>query len=43
VGEAVAALKAAEGPFDLIFNDIDKEAYPDALPVIAEKLRPAAF
>jgi caffeoyl-CoA O-methyltransferase len=40
VGEAVAALKAAEGPFDLIFNDIDKEGYPDALPVIAEKLRP---
>jgi caffeoyl-CoA O-methyltransferase len=40
VGEAVAALRAAEGPFDLIFNDIDKEGYPDSLPVIAEKLRP---
>lgn len=40
VGEAVAALRETEGPFDLIFNDIDKEAYPDALPVIAEKLRP---
>jgi predicted O-methyltransferase YrrM len=40
VGEAVAALRAAEGPFDLIFNDIDKHGYPDSLPVIAEKLRP---
>jgi len=25
--------------FDLIFNDIDKHAYPDAFPVINEKLR----
>ena len=40
VGEAVAALRAAAGPFDLIFNDIDKHGYPASLPVIAEKLRP---
>ena len=40
VGEAVATLKKTDGPFDLIFNDIDKEAYPDALGVINEKLRP---
>ncbi|HEX5690330.1 MAG TPA: O-methyltransferase, partial [Roseiflexaceae bacterium] len=40
VAEAVATLQATEGPFDLIFNDIDKQAYPDSLPVIAEKLRP---
>ncbi len=39
VGEAVNALSHAEGPFDLIFNDIEKEAYPASLPVIAEKLR----
>ena len=39
VGEAVQALHDTEGPFDLIFNDIDKDAYPDALPVIADKLR----
>jgi caffeoyl-CoA O-methyltransferase len=43
VGEAVAALRVAEGPFDLIFNDIDKEAYPDSLPVIEEKLRPGGI
>ncbi len=40
VGEAVAALSAADGPYDLIFNDIDKHLYPDSLPVIERKLRP---
>jgi predicted O-methyltransferase YrrM len=40
VGEAVEALTKSSGPFDLIFNDIDKEGYPDALGVISEKLRP---
>jgi predicted O-methyltransferase YrrM len=40
VAEAVATLRESEGPFDLIFNDIDKVGYPDALPVIREKLRP---
>jgi caffeoyl-CoA O-methyltransferase len=40
VGEAVQTLREAPGPFDLIFNDIDKEEYPNSLPVIAEKLRP---
>ncbi len=41
VGEAVAHLKEVEGPFDLIFCDIEKQDYPAALPVIASKLRPA--
>ena len=40
VCEAVQALRSAEGSFDLIFNDIDKEAYPDALPIIEAKLKP---
>ncbi|MBI1793732.1 MAG: O-methyltransferase [Chloroflexi bacterium] len=39
VAEAVATLRQTSGPFDLIFNDIDKEAYPDSLPFIKEKLR----
>lgn len=38
--EAVQALRETPGPFDLIFNDIDKQAYPSALPLIYEKLRP---
>lgn len=40
VGEAVEALRRADGEFDLIFNDIDKHAYPASLPVIESKLRP---
>ena len=37
--EAVETLRQTDGPFDIIFNDIDKDGYPDSLPVIKEKLR----
>jgi predicted O-methyltransferase YrrM len=37
--EAVETLRKTDGPFDIIFNDIDKEAYPTSLPLIKEKLR----
>jgi len=37
--EAVETLRQTPGPFDIIFNDIDKEGYPDSLPVTKEKLR----
>jgi caffeoyl-CoA O-methyltransferase len=40
VSEAVQTLRDTPGPFDLIFNDINKEGYAASLPVIAEKLRP---
>ena len=40
VGEAVQTLRETPGPFDLIFNDINKDGYAASLPVIAEKLRP---
>jgi predicted O-methyltransferase YrrM len=43
VGEAVAELTRAEGPFDIVFNDIDKDGYPGSLPVIEEKLRPGGL
>lgn len=39
VAEAVETLRNTEGPFDLIFNDIDKQAYPASLPHIKMKLR----
>ena len=39
VGEAVQSLREADGPFDLIFNDINKRGYPDSLDVIEAKLR----
>lgn len=40
VSEAVEQLQQTEGPFDLIFNDINKAAYPQSLEVIETKLRP---
>jgi predicted O-methyltransferase YrrM len=40
VSEAVQALREAEGPFDIIFNDIDKAGYPASIEVIKQKLRP---
>ena len=39
IAEAVETLRQTEGPFDIIFNDIDKEGYPESLPIIKEKLR----
>ncbi len=39
LGEAVQALRETEGPFDILFNDIDKDGYPASLPVMKEKLR----
>jgi caffeoyl-CoA O-methyltransferase len=43
VGEAVEALRNTPGPFDLVFNDIEKADYPAALPVIQERLRPGGL
>ena len=43
VAEAVATLAATPGPFDLVFNDIDKEGYPAALDVIETALRPGGL
>jgi predicted O-methyltransferase YrrM len=40
VGEAVATLRDTPGPFDLIFDDINKKDYPASLPEIERKLRP---
>ena len=43
VGEAVEALGRTAGPFDVVFNDIDKAEYPESLPVIAQRLRPGGL
>jgi caffeoyl-CoA O-methyltransferase len=39
VTEAVETLRQQGGEFDLIFNDIEKQDYAPALPLIKEKLR----
>ncbi len=43
IGEAVQALRDTPGTFDVIFNDINKHAYPASLPVIKERLRPGGL
>ena len=43
VSEAIQALRNTEGLFDLIFLDINKDAYPAALPVIEARLRPGGL
>ena len=43
VGEAIASLRETAGPFDLIFDDINKKDYPASLPEIARKLRPGGL
>ncbi|MCU0691782.1 MAG: O-methyltransferase [Polyangiaceae bacterium] len=43
VAEAVQTLRNADGPFDIIFNDIDKDGYPAALDVIERKLKPGGL
>ncbi len=39
VAEAIETLSSMPGPFDLIFNDIEKQDYPASLMLIKEKLR----
>jgi caffeoyl-CoA O-methyltransferase len=39
VSEAVEALRGADGEFDVVFSDIDKDGYPASLPVIKAHLR----
>lgn len=43
IGEAIQALRESHGNYDLIFNDINKEAYPESLEVIERKLRPGGL
>ena len=39
VGNALELVKKASGTFDLVFNDVDKHQYPDALHAALPKLR----
>jgi caffeoyl-CoA O-methyltransferase len=38
-GDALALVKKAPGKFDLIFNDVDKHQYPDAMRAALPKLK----
>ena len=43
MGEAVEALTHTPGIYDIIFNDIDKDAYPDTIDLVHERLRPGGL
>src|SRR5204863_9983733 len=43
VGEAVGLLKATPGEFDVVFIDIDKDGYPEALEAAAPRVRPGGY
>ncbi len=43
VGDALTILKNVEGPFDIIFNDIDKELYPMVIEPVYRLLRPGGL
>jgi len=43
VGEAVATLEATPGDFDVVFIDIDKDGYPEALDAAAPRVRPGGY
>lgn len=43
VGDAVATLEAEAGPFDLIYNDINKGSYPQMAALAVSKLRPGGL
>ena len=43
VGDALTSLDEEKGTFDLIFNDVDKEQYPDVLPKALHRLRPGGL
>ncbi len=43
VGEAVGLLKTTPGEFDVVFIDIDKDGYPEALEAAAPRVRPGGY
>ena len=43
VGEALEIARGLDGPFDIVFNDIDKEDYPRSVEVALPLLRPGGL
>ena len=39
IGDALQILKKYNGPFDIIFNDIDKDDYPKTIDLVAHRLK----
>ena len=43
VGDALEFARGIDKHFDIVFNDIDKEAYPDTIDLAAERLHPGGL
>lgn len=43
VDDAIGALKATEGDFDVIYNDVDKTSYPGAWEAAKDRVRPGGL
>ena len=43
VGDAVTTLESTSGEFDVVFIDIDKDGYPQALEAAAPRVRPGGY
>ncbi|HSL10733.1 MAG TPA: O-methyltransferase [Actinomycetota bacterium] len=43
VGDAVEQLASLDGSFDVVYNDVDKEGYPDAWRAARERVRPGGL
>jgi predicted O-methyltransferase YrrM len=43
VGDARQVITKYPGPFDILFIDVDKEGYPDALELARSRVRPGGF
>lgn len=43
IGDALEIARSAEGPFEFVFNDVDKQLYPDVFRIVVPKLRPGAL
>lgn len=39
VGDALKLIKRTDGPFDIVFNDIDKIDYPNTIDLVASRLK----
>lgn len=43
IGDAIAILQKYPGPFDIVFIDIDKHAYPEALELARSRVRQGGY
>ncbi|OHD24464.1 MAG: hypothetical protein A2064_00375 [Spirochaetes bacterium GWB1_66_5] len=43
VGDALQASRPLAGGFDIVFNDVDKQSYPESVPVAVSLLRPGGL